>query len=117
VLSGALAIALGAATLAAAPAGAQDSGGAAGAAQQAACANAGLLAVDAATTRRDKRALGCLIAHERERRGLSALRSSAALGRAAQRHASDMRRRTYFGHVSPSGSALVDRVRREPLGA
>ncbi len=39
----------------------------------------------------------------RANQGLSALRSNAALARAAQAHAEDMARRGYFSHDSPGG--------------
>jgi uncharacterized protein YkwD len=47
---------------------------------------------------------------ERARHGLRHLRVSTALRRAARRHARDMVRRHYFGHVSRGGSDVVDRV-------
>jgi len=50
---------------------------------------------------------------ERRKHGLPALGDAGALDRAARRHVSDMVRRRYFGHVSPTGS---DPLRRA-LGA
>jgi uncharacterized protein YkwD len=47
---------------------------------------------------------------ERARHGLRRLHVSAALRRAARRHARDMVRRHYFGHVSRGGRDVVDRV-------
>ena len=54
----------------------------------------------------------CLINAERQARGLAALAADARLARAAQRHAADMVERRYFSHDSPTGSSLVDRLRR-----
>ena len=47
---------------------------------------------------------------QRAHHGLRHLRVSTALRRAARRHARDMVRRHYFGHVSRAGSDVVDRV-------
>jgi uncharacterized protein YkwD len=47
---------------------------------------------------------------ERRRQGLRRLPSSRKLARAARRHARDMIRRHYFGHVSPANRDVVDRV-------
>jgi uncharacterized protein YkwD len=47
---------------------------------------------------------------ERRRHGLPALRTSRKLRRAARKHARDMVRRHYFGHVSFGGRNVVDRV-------
>jgi uncharacterized protein YkwD len=58
-----------------------------------------------------RRATRCLLDRERGRRGLRALRSSLSLRRAAQRHSRSMTDRHYFGHVSPDGTTLLDRVR------
>jgi len=54
------------------------------------------------------RAMLCLQDAERRRRGMGALRVHRALRRAAAKHARDMVRKRYFGHVSPGGT--------EPLG-
>jgi uncharacterized protein YkwD len=55
-----------------------------------------------------------LRAQNRQRRahGLRPLRGSRSLGRAATRHARDMVRRNYFGHVSFGGRTVGDRVAR-----
>jgi uncharacterized protein YkwD len=53
----------------------------------------------------------CLVNRERAERDRSRLRSNGHLEHAAQRHSSDMVRRAYFGHVSPGGGTLVDRVK------
>jgi len=43
---------------------------------------------------------------------LPPLRESPRLDRAAQEHAEDMIRRSYYGHQSPEGSTAMERVRR-----
>jgi uncharacterized protein YkwD len=47
---------------------------------------------------------------ERRRHGLRSLAPNRKLARAARRHARDMIRRHYFGHVSPAHRDVVDRV-------
>ena len=47
---------------------------------------------------------------ERRRHGLPGLSRSRKLSRAGRRHARDMVRRHYFGHVSLGGRNVVDRV-------
>jgi uncharacterized protein YkwD len=47
---------------------------------------------------------------ERRRHGLRRLKLSRDLKRAGRRHARDMVRRNYFGHVSHGGRTVVDRV-------
>jgi uncharacterized protein YkwD len=56
------------------------------------------------------RAVLCLQVLERRRHGLNSLGPRRALGKAAIRHARDMVRRGYFGHVSPAGSDPLDRA-------
>jgi uncharacterized protein YkwD len=56
-------------------------------------------------------ALLCVVNEERAQRGLPTVESSWRLRRAAQRHTDDMVARAYFGHVSPGGSDLGDRIR------
>ena len=53
----------------------------------------------------------CLINQQRARSGRGGLGWDAHLARAAGRHAADMVRRHYFGHVSPSGRSPLARVR------
>jgi uncharacterized protein YkwD len=53
----------------------------------------------------------CVVNEERAQRGLPTVESSWRLRRAAQRHTDDMVARAYFGHVSPGGSDLGDRIR------
>lgn len=50
----------------------------------------------------------------RAENGIAAVRQSTALTRAAQAHAEDMTRRSYFSHRSPggpNGTGLIDRAR------
>ena len=54
--------------------------------------------------------LRCLINSERRDRGLTPLRPHYRLRRAAQAHAEDMVRRTYFSHESLGGWDLLERV-------
>jgi len=60
-----------------------------------------------------------LVRHQNAARrghGLHRLKASSALRRAARRHARDMVRRHYFGHVSHSGQDVLDRVSRTSYG-
>jgi uncharacterized protein YkwD len=52
-----------------------------------------------------------LINLERARNGRRGLVADRRLARAARRHAADMARRHYFGHVSPSGMSPLRRAR------
>jgi len=59
----------------------------------------------------DRRAaLVCVIGTERGARGLAPVRENRLLTLAAQRHADDMVARGYFGHVTPGGATLANRV-------
>lgn len=49
---------------------------------------------------------------ERRRRGIPPLRENALLDQAAQAHAEDMLRRSYYGHESPEGATAIDRAGR-----
>jgi len=53
----------------------------------------------------------CLISAARTARGRGAIGADGRLSAAARRHASDMARRGYFGHVSPSGRGPRARAR------
>jgi uncharacterized protein YkwD len=70
--------------------------------------------VDALVTAQSSRAFARKLARlqnaERRRHGLRRLPSSSKLRSAARRHARDMVRRHYFGHVSPANRDVVDRV-------
>ena len=57
-------------------------------------------------------AVVCLQNRQRRAHGLRPLRASRSLKRAAVKHARDMVRRNYFGHVSFGGRTVVDRVGR-----
>lgn len=61
-------------------------------------------------------AIVCLVNAERTSRGVRPLQRDGALAQAARRHASDMARRNYFSHVSPSGKTPGDRVREAGYG-
>jgi uncharacterized protein YkwD len=54
----------------------------------------------------------CLLNVERGKRGLGSLRSNSRLGVAADRHARDMVRRSYFSHTSPGGTSFSTRIRK-----
>ena len=54
----------------------------------------------------------CLHNAERARHGLPRLSESPRLRRAAERHSSNMVDAHFFDHTSPSGSTMVDRIRR-----
>ena len=58
------------------------------------------------------RATLCLVNDERAQQGLVRLRPDRALARAAERHADDMVRHSYFAHQSRSGSTFVRRIAR-----
>lgn len=72
------------------------------------CRGAGARRASAAVMRR---ALLCLVNQARASVGRGPFRSERHLGRAASRHATDMARRNYFGHVSPGGRGPVSRAR------
>jgi uncharacterized protein YkwD len=57
-------------------------------------------------------ALRCLVNVERARHGLRTLQSNARLNAAADRHSADMVARRYFGHVTPEGASIADRIRQ-----
>ena len=59
-----------------------------------------------------REALLCEIDRVRARRDARRLRADRELALAAARHATDMRERRYFSHVSPGGGDLADRARR-----
>jgi uncharacterized protein YkwD len=52
-----------------------------------------------------------LINRQRARHGRGGLAADRRLARASARHAADMARRNYFGHVSPNGANPLRRVR------
>jgi uncharacterized protein YkwD len=69
-----------------------------------------------AKPRRFARSVLRLQNRQRRAHGLRSLRPSRKLRRAANRHARDMVRRHYFGHVSFGGRTVVDRVGRAGYG-
>ena len=54
----------------------------------------------------------CLHNRERARHGLPRLRENPLLRRAAERHTDNMVGEHFFDHASPSGSTMVERIRR-----
>src|SRR3954447_14367940 len=54
----------------------------------------------------------CLHNRERARHGLPRLQENPRLRRAAERHTTNMISERFFDHTSPSGSTMVDRIRR-----
>ena len=79
------------------------------AAQQ--CANASLVP-SSTNLVAIRRATLCLINAERRARGARRLKSNARLRNAAQSYAEQMVAKDFFGHVSPTGSTLLQRIRR-----
>jgi uncharacterized protein YkwD len=58
-----------------------------------------------------RRAMLCLVNRTRAQAGRGGFRAERRLTRAANRHAADMGRRNYFGHVSLSGRSPAARAR------
>ncbi len=56
-------------------------------------------------------AVRCLLNKERKRAGRRTLRRATSLERAADRYAANMVRHDFFGHVTPSGRTLVQRIK------
>src|SRR4029079_3222655 len=54
----------------------------------------------------------CLVNRRRSAHGVGALRAERHIGKAAGRHARDMRSRGYFAHQRPGGPSLTARLRR-----
>ena len=54
---------------------------------------------------------------ERRAKRLAPLRENALLDQAAQAHADDMIRRSFYGHESPEGMTVMERARRAGYGA
>jgi uncharacterized protein YkwD len=57
-------------------------------------------------------AILCLHNRERVSRGMPRLKENPKLRRAAERHSTNMVGDSFFDHTSPSGSSMVDRIRR-----
>src|SRR3954452_6610195 len=55
-------------------------------------------------------AIVCLVNAERTSRGLKPLRPDGDLAESGRRHASDMARHHYFGHLTPNGRTVGDRA-------
>src|SRR5919198_1128870 len=77
----------------------------------ASCHGADVNPTNAATVRVARSATLCLLNQERVRNGLHRLRPQPMLDGAAQRYAGAMVAGAFFGHVSPSGSTLEQRIR------
>jgi uncharacterized protein YkwD len=81
------------------------------AATRAGCARAAQASIADAAPRVVGSAVLCLVNAERGAHGLRALAGSAPLRTAAERYSREMVARSFFDHVSPSGSTLSSRVR------
>jgi uncharacterized protein YkwD len=57
------------------------------------------------------RAVICEINRERSTHGLAAVRAHRQLGTMASRYARAMVRQRFFGHVSPAGASMAERIR------
>ena len=79
--------------------------------QQAAadCANADIVP-NAGNLDAVRDAIVCLHNQIRARNGLSQLKGSTRLQRAAEGHSADMVQARYFEHTAPSGATMVDRI-------
>jgi uncharacterized protein YkwD len=75
------------------------------------CANINLKPTRA-NLERVRAAVLCLHNRERARHGLPRLRENPLLRRAAERHTDNMVSERFFDHTSPSGSTMVERIRR-----
>ena len=80
-------------------------------ASQADCANTNLKPTRA-NLELVRAAVLCLHNRERARHGLPRLRENPLLRRAAERHTDNMISERFFDHTSPSGSTMVERIRR-----
>lgn len=76
------------------------------------CAAATVIPTSPAMRKAAADAVLCLINVERTQRGLAPVVASALLRKAAESHSTDMVRRGYFSHVTPSGLDLRKRVAR-----
>ena len=76
------------------------------------CAGATVIPSNASMRKAAADAVLCLVNLERTQRGLPAVLASPQLGKAADQHSTDMVRRGYFAHVTPSGLDLRMRVAR-----
>lgn len=54
----------------------------------------------------------CLLNQERTSRGLRELREHSSLRKTAQTYAEHMEEENFFDHVSPSGSTMLERIKR-----
>jgi uncharacterized protein YkwD len=86
--------------------------GAAGRGATDACTGTTLLATTDGARAGAVGAILCLVNRERTRRGLAAVRLSPQLSQSATAFSEDMAQRKFFGHVSPDGSNLRQRIGR-----
>lgn len=77
------------------------------------CANAGIVPARG-NLRKVRRATLCLLNQQRRKHGVRKLRANRPLRVVATRYARDMIRRSFFAHVSPTGSTFVQRIKRSP---
>jgi uncharacterized protein YkwD len=70
------------------------------------------LVPEAANLKRVRAAALCMVNAERTSRGLSVVRNSKVLRRAATRHSKDMVARHFFDHEGPSGPTLPSRLKK-----
>jgi uncharacterized protein YkwD len=75
------------------------------------CANADLIPA-ASNLASIRKATLCLVNAERTSRGLRALKSNSRLRSAADRYVREMVAKNFFSHVSPSGSTLLQRIKK-----
>lgn len=75
------------------------------------CAGAGVVPTTPETKREARAAVVCLVNQQRVARHRVPLRLSELLARSARRHTWDMRRHSFFAHVSFNGRDLGQRVR------
>src|ERR1051326_4633703 len=78
---------------------------------QAGCANTNLKPTRA-NLELVRAAVLCLHNRDCSRHGLPKLRENPLLRRAAERHTDNMISERFFDHTSPSGSTMVERIRR-----
>jgi uncharacterized protein YkwD len=86
-------------------------GPAAASASAATCANEDAMPTSS-NEREIRKAVLCLLNVERRAQGLKKLRENPKLRKAAKAHSRNMVEDGFFEHTSPTGSTMVDRIRR-----
>lgn len=76
------------------------------------CANATVIPTDPSMQPAAAASVLCLINVQRTQHALGPVATSTLLTRAAVQHSTDMVRRKYFSHVTPTGQGLLARVAR-----